>query len=69
MSDEIDRAEELSDALFSFKLTEARQKANTRELQPTGLCHYCESEVFGEKLFCNVGCSSDFEYLKSRGVK
>lgn len=66
MSDEVDQAAEKAETLFNFKLAEARHKAQKRELQPTGRCHYCEEEVGGSLLWCNSGCREDWEYLKER---
>jgi hypothetical protein len=69
MADEIDRANDLSEALHAFKVAEARAKANTRELQPVGYCHWCEEDVTDRRLFCCQACSNDYDRYKNRGVK
>jgi hypothetical protein len=70
MADEIDRANDLSEALHAFNVAEARAKANTRELQPVGYCHWCEEDIDDpRKLFCSLACSADHNRYKNRGVK
>ena len=61
MPDEMDYAVEKADKLHEFKLMEARQRANTREIEPTGNCHWCEEPTVEGRLFCNKDCSDDWD--------
>jgi len=61
MSDEIDRASDLQEALDAFRLADQRQKANKRELTPSGECHWCgDPTEDAQKLFCCKDCSTDW---------
>lgn len=37
------------------------------ELEPTGVCHWCGEGVPHPQKFCDVECSSDWQYAKKRG--
>ena len=39
-----------------------RRRAPRMELPATGSCHYCEASVPPGAKFCDVDCSSDWEY-------
>lgn len=60
MSDEVDKANELSEVLLAASL-----KAPRPRLAPKGECHFCGENLMDSflkgSLFCNQDCRDDFE--------
>jgi hypothetical protein len=59
--DDADRAEDLIEHTLEDGLAKIRARMSYRELQPCGSCHYCNSYVDGNRLFCCAECSEDHE--------
>lgn len=60
MRDVIDQAQETIDALTQAAIANIRSNVSPK-LKPKGECYYCEAEVGGSKLFCDVQCSKDYD--------
>lgn len=68
MSDEVDRANELSEVLL-----EATLKAARPSLRPKGECYFCGENLMNSflkgSLFCNHDCRDDYERQeRMRGI-
>lgn len=37
------------------------QKAHTHNITANGSCHYCGTDLSGNRLFCGTACSIEFE--------
>ena len=68
MSDDADKAELRIEDMIEDGLAKVRRRMEDRQLTPTGTCHNqaCNDEVEGQRLFCGLKCSQEFERLKAR---
>ncbi len=67
MADFIDNTNDRENHLKEMRIANIR--AQQRELQPIGSCHWC-GEVFTQadpRLFCDPDCSGDYERDRRRG--
>lgn len=61
MADEADLAFDSEQRHLTHAL--AAQRRRTRELEPTGSCHYCgNTDGIATRLFCDTDCADDWEY-------
>lgn len=58
MSDHADRADPTIAAVVTAALQAIRRSPG---LLPDRHCHFCESEIAPELLFCDIDCRDDFE--------
>lgn len=61
-ADILDLVSEQQDTINKMRIAEIRNRG--RELEPCGECHFCESPVQGQQLFCDADCSQDYERTK-----
>lgn len=65
-TDALDQAALLTEETTQRAIAEARAKAKTRELKPTGRCHWCDERVGKGLIFCEgepfepSDCASDW---------
>lgn len=62
--DTIDNAQSTADIFLNAAIENARPKG--RALLPKGECYYCEEKVDGQRLFCDLDCSEDYEKLQRK---
>lgn len=62
--DILDHAQTVSDLMLDVAIQNARPKG--RALTPKKACHFCDEPVDGEKLFCDMDCSADWEKLQRK---
>lgn len=55
MSDVVDRAAKEVEEHLQSNIN--KQLLRGENIQPNGLCHYCEEAIEFPKLFCNGGCA------------
>lgn len=67
MADDVDYANDLSEKEANAGVARIRANAGRRTLLPTGTCHYCDSLVNSNQLFCDKYCAEDYE--KERAFK
>ena len=63
MADEADIAFDSEQRYLTQAL--AAQRSRSGALRPMGSCHYCETELAAERLFCDTDCAADWEYEAS----
>lgn len=61
--DAIDIAQRNEETIQKAALDSTLNASKFKQLSHTGKCHYCE-EPLKQGLFCNIDCSSDYEWLK-----
>jgi hypothetical protein len=65
-------ADEADNAFIQIEAVQMNALSNRRPVEgivPNGFCHnpYCETELGDlDRLFCDGGCASEYERLKSR---
>lgn len=65
--EDLDLASERSELERETLVARIRARMGSR-LVPYGICHACESEVEGQRLFCDSSCAEDYEFLVRRGA-
>lgn len=58
MSDELDRVAEHAVLLINAQIQTVKNSLSQRVLQPRGMCHYCDSAVGAEQLYCDDDCAN-----------
>jgi len=66
MADEVDRSDN-GEEITQSELARIRKLLASRELQPSGACHWCNEYVKGDKLFCSSECADDWEQYRKYG--
>lgn len=62
MADEVDFSNQLSERERADQVQRIRDKNKmSRSLVPVGTCHYCDTEVNSNQLFCDHYCAEDYE--------
>ena len=65
MADDVDIASEHEAATLAAQIAAARVRRNTG-LIPSGACHYCDTPVNPNQLFCDGECASEWTVEQGR---
>lgn len=63
MADEADQANDLAEISLALAL---RARNDGPRLSPTGVCHYCEEPVEGDRKFCDQFCETSWRWEAQR---
>lgn len=65
MSDEVDRANELSEVLLAASIRNASEQL-TPKYPPKGRCYNCDEPLAAGHRWCDASCQSDFMHRELR---
>lgn len=66
-ADQIDQANDISEAYLASAINKARNPAAALRLKPRGTCYNCmESLSIDRQIFCDSDCAEDYEYVEAR---